>query len=150
MQFHQGTSQSMGDESHTTDGKLGAARARCVCYLLVILQWSHWVPYGAILTKGMQAPSVETSVAGKFQASFQIIFVCWTKFSLGRQNLASRAVVYDFLINWDMPLLKEWGKGVFGDSFLLWKVHRTYDRSQNNISQLLSPPSPHCKFPSFS
>lgn len=26
MQFHQGTSQSMGYESHTTDGEFGAAR----------------------------------------------------------------------------------------------------------------------------
>lgn len=83
MQFHQGTSQSTGYESHTTDGGFGAPGARCVCYLLVILRWSHWVPYGAVLTNGMQAPSVETSATGKFQALFQIIFVLWTKFSLG-------------------------------------------------------------------
>lgn len=64
-------------------GTLAELRARCVCYLLVILRWPHWVPYGAVLTNGMQAPSVETSATGKFQAFFQKIFVLWTKFSLG-------------------------------------------------------------------
>lgn len=64
-------------------GTLAELRARCVCYLLVILRWPHWVPYGAVLTNGMQAPSVETSATGKFQAFFQKNFVLWTKFSLG-------------------------------------------------------------------
>lgn len=50
----------------------GDAHTACVTYWL--LQWSYRVPYGATLTNGMQAPSVETSATGKFQAFFQIFF----------------------------------------------------------------------------
>lgn len=84
MQFHQGTSQSTGSESHTTEGDFGGAARTLRVLLTGYIAVVTLSPYGAVLTKGTQAPSVETSATGKFQAFFQIIFVLWTKFSLGR------------------------------------------------------------------
>lgn len=119
MQFHQGTSQSMGYESHTTDGEFGAAlrtlRVLLTGYIAVATLSPVWRRINEWHASTFCWNICDREIVGIFPDNFCAL----DQIFIRTINLASSIVVYDFLINWDMPLLKEWGKGLFRDSFLL-------------------------------
>lgn len=136
-QFHQGTSQSMGYESHTTDGEFGAAlctlRVLLTGYIAVVTLSPVWRRINEWHASTFCWNICDREISGIFPDNFcalDQIFIRAIK--AGKQYCC----VW-FFNKLGHAFVKRVGKRALWRLFLLEKVQKTYDGSQNNISQLL-------------